>query len=91
MNDLQDKVIWKFVYDGKFSVKTANWPDYYKISPDPRVKLINSIWKLNLIRKTKLFTWKLIRGKFLLDEILETLELSSLRIILFLKSFERHW
>lgn len=47
----------------KFSVKTATWANDDSLSPRLTVKLLNYIWKLKLIRKIKLFAWKLIRDK----------------------------
>lgn len=61
--DVQDRIIWKYSADGSFSIKTATWTYNDKILPLPRSKLLNRIWKLNIIPKSKFFVWKLIRCK----------------------------
>lgn len=43
MNDNQDKLIWKFTTDEKFTVKTAIWTNNDKIFPYSRSKLLNYI------------------------------------------------
>lgn len=63
LNDIRNKIIWKFSPDRKLSVKIATWTNNDKITPHPRAKLLNHIQKLNLIPKIKLFAGKLIRGK----------------------------
>lgn len=47
----------------KFLVKTANCTNNGKISFQSRPKLLNYIWKLNLIPRIKLLIRKLIRDK----------------------------
>lgn len=56
-------MMWKYTSDGNFSVKTATWANNDKVASNPRAKLLNSIWKLRLPPKLKLFAWKLVRGK----------------------------
>lgn len=51
INNIHDEVIWKFTPDGEFSVKAATWTNDDKISHSS-TKLLNYIWKLNLIRKS---------------------------------------
>lgn len=46
---IQNKIIWKLILKEKLLVKIAIWENNYKISPHPRTKLLNHIWKLNLI------------------------------------------
>lgn len=43
VNKIQNKVVWKFSSDEKFSVKTVTWTINNKIPLHPRVKFLNSI------------------------------------------------
>lgn len=65
LNDMQDKIIWKYTADGNFSIKTATWANNDKIASHLRPKLLNYICKLKLLSKIKIFAWKLVRGKIL--------------------------
>lgn len=47
----------KFTPNGKFSVKAGTWANNYNMTTHPKAKFLDLIWKLNLIRKIKLFAW----------------------------------
>lgn len=72
INDISDKLIWKFSSHDIFSAKTTMWANNDQFPSHPRRNLLN-IWKLKLIHKLRLFAWKLIRGKISTNIILEKL------------------
>lgn len=53
----------KFITAGEFSVKSITWVNNLQIQYHPKAKILNTIWRLNLLPRIKLFTWKLIRKK----------------------------
>lgn len=61
INKIDDKLIWKFIPDGDFLVKTATWANNNTVPPLPKAKLLNSLWKLNLRPNLQLFDWKFLR------------------------------
>lgn len=58
--NIEDKIAWKSTSNGLFS-ETATLANNDLIRPNPRAKFVNSIWRLNLVPKVKLFYWKVIR------------------------------
>lgn len=58
---IEDKMFWEFTCDDSFLIKTT-WANNDSIKPHPKAKFINSIWRLNLIPKIKIFARKLIRN-----------------------------
>lgn len=61
--DQEDEFIWGPAANGNFSIKSATWIQYNDLSPHPKTKLLNLIWKLDIPPKVKIFTWLLIRGR----------------------------
>lgn len=62
MTDVSDKIIWKFSRDDKFSVKTTTWTNNDQILSYPNTKILNSILRLKLISKVRVFAYKLMSG-----------------------------
>lgn len=63
------------IIDGQFSVNTATWAHNYAIKPHPKTKILNNIWKLNLILKIKLFSWKLLHDALLTRDRLRNFDI----------------
>lgn len=61
---IDDKLPWKFIINGEFSVKTATWANKGHMFT-PKSKTFNFIWSLNLF-VLSFFAWKLIRMKLLI-------------------------
>ena len=53
-NPMEDKILWGFSQDGKSSLKSATWT-MRKLLVHPKHKILNWIWKLNLLSKIKVF------------------------------------
>lgn len=51
----------EFSSNGQFLVKFANWAKNSTVGPHPKVKNLNSLWKLNLRPQLYMFGWKLVR------------------------------
>lgn len=46
INNIDDKIAWKFRTNGEFSVKIATWASNDFVGAHLKAKFINSIWKL---------------------------------------------
>lgn len=57
------------------SFKSATWVNNDKVAPHPKAKLLNRIWKLNLIPNIKQSAWKLIKDGIPTRENLMKIEL----------------
>ena len=55
-SSIEDRFLWGYSKDGKFTLKSATWA-MRKPLVHPRYKILNWIWKLNLVSKIKVFLW----------------------------------
>lgn len=53
INNIDDKLSWKFTSTSNFSVTTETWANNTYIKHHPKAKFINSLQKLNLRPKLK--------------------------------------
>lgn len=47
VNDIKNKIVWKYINDGEFSIKTVSWTNNEVVRPYPKAKLGHSEVKFN--------------------------------------------